>query len=80
MLSNPTLDLMRSERWRASDMTPEEKGGRKELIEVISRILNLAERKVSHTPTVLCCHHDYKHHDNNKVVRKFVAQMGKRLE
>lgn len=50
---------MRSERWRASDMTPEEEGGRKELIEVISRILNLAEIKVSHAQTVLCCHRGY---------------------
>lgn len=59
MLLNPTLGLMCSERWRASDMTPEEARGRKELIEVISGILNLAEMKVSHTPTVLGCHRDY---------------------
>lgn len=57
-LSNPTLGLMCSERWWASDTAPEEEG-RKERIGVISRILNPAETKASHTPTVLCCHCDY---------------------
>lgn len=58
MLSNPTWGLMCSERWRAPDTAPGEEG-RTERIGVISRVLNPAETKASHTPTVLCCHCDY---------------------
>lgn len=59
MILNPTLHLMYPEKWHAFDITPEEQGERQELKEVISGILNLAEIKVSHTPTAFCCHWDY---------------------
>lgn len=50
---------MYPEKWHAFDINPEEQGERQELKEVISGILNLAEIKVSHTPTAFCCHWDY---------------------